>query len=56
MRHHVNDAGTGTSPRASERDRYAVLKLEEDEALLYDCENPRAWIWTTVLFHADDCR
>ncbi len=53
---YVNDTGAGTTQPPGDTARYAVLELEADEALLYDCDNPRAWIWTTIVLAIDDYR
>lgn len=40
----------------SESDRYAELTIDEEAFVIYDRENQRAWIQSSVAFTADDLR
>lgn len=41
------NSGPETAPASEENARYILLPLQDAGALIYDWENPRAWIQST---------
>jgi hypothetical protein len=44
----MTDHATDATAETEQRDRYAFLEIGEDDVVIYDREEPRAWLQSDV--------